>query len=250
VGVKLTVLPIHPSLFLLTIPNSPFAHSHHEGWYQSMLWSMIVDRCFISIPGLTIERTETTSQAGAARKNRDRKEAAERELIGPRHDAIIRTLQDGALELGAVEDSSSFRGGETSTKWLDDNFKLIRSMHDMLYRIHKSVDYNQKAIRNVQTFGFVTAGLTLQFLRLGYPGCGHVSLLCREKPMNLPTTIKQLPSLLAMIVLFTSFRKVAMASLNAIEDYLIGQDLATTCKIVDGSGAGSVGGLYYSGDSQ
>lgn len=74
----------------------------------------------------------------------------------PRHDALIfdpRSL----YEFGASETGPLFEG-VNATKWLQDNHKLAKGLHDMLSRLQRLVKQDREVLRDLQMVGIVTSG--------------------------------------------------------------------------------------------
>lgn len=143
---------------------------------------------------------------------------AHRQKTGRHLDAIIRTSEDDSHEYGGMEVASSFRGGTTSSKWLDDNFKLVKALRDMLFRLHELVDHDSAIVKKLQVVGVLNAGmcpepkpenllftnsylntgLALQVTHMNNPN-GYVSLLQREKLQHVPTGVQDLMKLLTLL---------------------------------------------------
>ncbi|KAG0634433.1 hypothetical protein HOY80DRAFT_527915 [Tuber brumale] len=203
-------------LLLLEAAGEPLRAPHLEDWYVSHVWSSIIDDCLLNLPSMTVERKEATCRATALRKNRHRQKLTARTKLGPRLDAIIRTLEDDSYEYGGMEVARTFTGGVTSTKWLGDTFKLAKALRDMLYRLHKLVNGDVSIARQVQVVGIRTAGLALQFLRLGHPGIGYVCLLTREQLVQVPKDVGELPELFGVFMMVARLKEVIRASTEAI----------------------------------
>lgn len=82
---------------------------------------------------------------------------ANRLKTGRRLDAIIRTIEDDYHEYGGIEVARSFRG-VTSSKWLNDNFKLAKALRDMLFCLHELVDHDNAIAKKLQVVGVLNAG--------------------------------------------------------------------------------------------
>lgn len=102
---------------------------------------------------------ESSCRATSARKNRNRTMTgkANRLKTGRRLDAIIRTIEDNYHEYGGMEVAKSFRD-VTSSKWLNDNFKLAKALRDMLFRLHELVDHDNAITKRLQVVGVLNAG--------------------------------------------------------------------------------------------
>jgi len=124
--------------------------------------------------------------------------------IGARLDAIIRTVEDDYYEYGGMEAAKTFVGGERSTKWLGDGFKLCRALRDMLMRLHVLLgDEEGEEIKGerkkIQVVGVATGGLALQWVRMGNVG-GYVCCLQRERVMGVPKSVGGLHELMKLLM--------------------------------------------------
>jgi hypothetical protein len=198
-------------LIHLKAPDSPLTRSHDEGWYRGHIWTPMIDFCVLDIANLTLRRTEVPSTAVAGRRNQNRQGESTRTRLGRRHDGIFSTIGHDPVEFGAIEDGARY-GGMWSTKWLTDDSKLVKSLHDMLRRILE----RNKVTSVVQTVGFLTSELALQGVRLGYPGVGSVSLLWRENLLHAPTTVADLKDLIQIILMVVKFNDVLRKSLQSL----------------------------------
>ena len=180
---------------LLEAPGEPLRTAHLEDWYSSYIWSSILDDCLLDLPGMTVERKESPCRASSIRKNRHRTKS-HRMKLGARLDAIIRTVEDDYYEYGGMEVARTFNG-VTSTKWLGDEFKLVRAMRDMLFRLHELVG-GERGTR-LQVIGVTTAGLRCQWARLGCRA-GYVCLLDKEKMGIVPMAVGGLHELLKLLM--------------------------------------------------
>lgn len=103
---------------------------------------------------------ESPCRATSVRKNRHRTKTGpgNRQKIGRRLDAIIRTVEDDYFEYGGMEVARTFNG-ITSSKWLGDSFKLAKALRDMLFRLHGLVDHNEAIVKRLQVVGVFNAGM-------------------------------------------------------------------------------------------
>lgn len=147
-------------------------------------------------PPLTRERKEASCRASAERRNRNRTTNT-RARIGPRLDAVIRTVEDDTHEYGGMEVARSYTG-QTSSKWLGDMFKLAKALRDMLHRLHERVDHDEDVVRKLQVVGVLCAGVKIQTVRMG---CwkGGVGLLVKDPPMEVPVSVEGLTGLYKVI---------------------------------------------------
>ncbi|RUS18889.1 hypothetical protein BC937DRAFT_88207 [Endogone sp. FLAS-F59071] len=100
----------------------------------------------------SFRRLESSSLATAIRKNRKRIRKEDRSRIGRRLDAIVKTDDDAYYEYGAVEVARTFRSIK-STKWLTDNLKLAKVLHDMLVRLELLVNNQESVVKKLQVVG-------------------------------------------------------------------------------------------------
>ncbi|RUS27561.1 hypothetical protein BC938DRAFT_483065 [Jimgerdemannia flammicorona] len=144
-------------------------------------------------------RKESSSLATMIRKNRKRTRTGKKDRlrIGRRLDAIVKTDDDAYYEYGAVEVAKTFRGMK-STKWLTDNLKLAKALHDMLVRLELLVDNRESLVKKLQIVGLVNSGLKCQVLRMNHPN-GYVSLIKRDQLYEVPTIIEHLPDLFKLL---------------------------------------------------
>ncbi|RUP44941.1 hypothetical protein BC936DRAFT_148828 [Jimgerdemannia flammicorona] len=137
---------------LLENPDHLLRKPHLEGWYDSNIWSFIVDHALQDLRCMVTERKESSSLATAIRKNRKRIRKEDRSRIGRRLDAIVKTDDDAYYEYGAVEVARTFRSIK-STKWLTDNLKLAKVLHDMLVRLELLVNNQESVVKKLQVVG-------------------------------------------------------------------------------------------------
>ncbi|KAG0643436.1 hypothetical protein HOY80DRAFT_945688 [Tuber brumale] len=237
-------------LMLLEAPGEPLRTSHLEDWYSSYVWSSILDDSLLNLPGMTVERKESPCRATSLRKNRRRQKLSTRMKLGSRLDAIIRTSEDDYHEYGAMEVARTFTGGVTSTKWLGDAFKLVKALRDMLPRLHELVNGDAEITRRVQVVGVCTAGLALQYVRLGHPGIGHVCLLKREGLVQVPKGVGGgLAELLKVLMTVAQLKEVVRVSAEAVEERHIGKSEVDLYEELVGGKAGGEARLGWAIDT-
>ncbi|RUP47013.1 hypothetical protein BC936DRAFT_146227 [Jimgerdemannia flammicorona] len=206
---------------LFESPDQLLQKPHLEGWYDSNIWSFIVDYALQDLKGMeTVRyvpsdrfvcvcahtsdilisyRKESSSLATTMRKNRKRVRTGkeDRSKIGRRLDAIIKTDADAYYEYGAVEVAKSFRGVK-STKWLTDSLKLAKTLHDMLFRLEELVDHQDSLVKKLRVVGLVNSGLKCQILQMSHPN-GYVCLLERNELLEVPTVVENLRDLFMLL---------------------------------------------------
>jgi hypothetical protein len=94
-----------------------------------------------------------------------------------------------------MEVSHTFHGGMTSTKWLRDHGKLVKSLRDMLGRL---VTHRNQSTGPQQVVAAIGAGLTLRFYRLIHHR-GSVCLWQPEEPKRVPSTVGKFRDLLFLL---------------------------------------------------
>lgn len=189
---------IRSVLILLETDTNPLsAKTHAEDWFSMQIWAPIIDKCFIGIPGMEVQRKEIACIATARRRNRDRS-SEDRAATGPRLDGIVHTAEDDTYEYGAMEVGKKWNG-VNSTKSQGDGAKLIKCLRDMLRRLHERVDNRADVIHKLQVVGLLTQGLRCQLLRICHPK-GYICLLVREKTLAVPTVASELDDLLDLVV--------------------------------------------------
>ena len=110
----------------LGIPAIPPPLPHLEGWYTSHLWSPLFDHGFLALPSLTTERQEASCLASALRRNHTRTDTRSRARVGPKLDAIMRSIVQNGLEYGGMEHART--ASVSSSKALMDAQKLARAL--------------------------------------------------------------------------------------------------------------------------
>lgn len=205
---------------LLDDPNRPLKDKPQlENWYGYHVWSSIIDACFLALPDVRLDRTESTVAASARRKNLNRvDERSTRAKLGPRLDGILRTA-DGH-ELMGIEAAAA--GSVHSAKWLSDARKLTRAMRDMLWHVHK---FRQEGDGPMQIVGISTMGLHVQTSRLVW-GQGYVTILKRGEAMDVPNDACRFEVFLKLLGEVWRMREVARGMI----DLLAGRARGTASK--------------------
>lgn len=196
--------------------GNPLRQPHLEGWYTTHIWSLILDKCLLSLPYITLERNEAACHATALRKNRTRTDSATRMRSVPHLDGIIRSVQDVPHEFGGTEVIRTFHGSTTSTKWLNDDQKLGKALRDMFDRQHDLVEHNPALVKHLQLVGFITGGLVLSISRLCHPD-GYVCVLKREGRQEVPAEVTHLKHLLLLLTRVVQVKKVIKGCIDAVE---------------------------------
>ncbi|CAI2197966.1 17774_t:CDS:2, partial [Funneliformis geosporum] len=157
--------------------DSPLVRNQYEDWFTVALFGACIDLCMRNGQlGTDVKRTDAPSLASAIRKNRAQPSNA-RKFIGRKIDGIIYII-NRLLEVGAIEAARSFLG-ESDRKCLIENFKMPKTLHDMLAEHIRSVDYDDEKIDKLQVFGILHLGLRVQFTRLWRAG-GSITIFHKD----------------------------------------------------------------------
>ncbi|KAG0132707.1 hypothetical protein HOY82DRAFT_605992 [Tuber indicum] len=192
-----------------------------ESWYGFNIWSDILDASLIDLRGPTVERNRAMCRATAEFRNLEEGNHG-RVKVRPFHSGIIRSLENDYHEYGGIEDGPSFGGCVREREWLVDNFKLLKSLRDMLKRLDKLVQNNPHVRQRMQVVGISTAGLAMQYAYLGYSPVGYspvgyVYLLQRGEIMHVTTSIEGFPNILRMLVTVARVKELIRVSFEAVQ---------------------------------
>lgn len=198
--------------------ETTFAANHLEQTFCYRYWYLL-DKIFLSVPGVTFVRRESTCRASSLRKNQDRVETSTRQKIGRRFDGILRSFEDGSQEFVAVEAARRLIGGAEATKWMKDSRKVEKALRDMLGRLHDVVGHDWKIIPNLEVVGINTAGFDFQTCRMSHPK-GHVCLLKWEATRRFPTSVSQLQELLLLLAHIVQIKGVVARTVKAVRGRL------------------------------
>ncbi|GBC05148.1 hypothetical protein RclHR1_06060006 [Rhizophagus clarus] len=187
-------------------PNEPLQKQHLESWFDINVWSLIVDHGLRNVTRMETVRKESSSEAVSMRKNRKRsntrRKKVGRKKMGYRMDGIFRMYVDN-VEYGAIEVAKKFE----ETKLLADGYKLGKAMHDILLYLSRKVNFEETKIRKLRVAGMLHLGLKSQVLHLSSPK-GYVSILKREKLLEVPATIKKLRDLIRVLASVWMLKKI------------------------------------------
>ncbi|KAF0406827.1 c2h2-type zinc finger transcription factor [Gigaspora margarita] len=145
-----------------------------EGWFQSDVWSRIIDPAFHNTT-FELLRGESMSFASSDRKN-DGRTAFDRKKIGKKGDGIFRITAD-RMELGAIESGREWEG-LYGTKYLKDSLKLNKMLKDMITNLISECSFNTS--RQLQVIGILNGGNRLQMIEMDTPK-GYISRVKRGK---------------------------------------------------------------------
>ncbi|CAJ0755590.1 4028_t:CDS:2 [Entrophospora sp. SA101] len=101
----------------------------------------------------------------------------EQKSVGHKIDGIIYTT-DELLKLGAIEGARSFKG-VSDNKYLDEEFKMPKSLQDMYSGLIRAVNYDDQRADKLQVIGILHLGLWIQFVRLWCAG-GSICIFCKD----------------------------------------------------------------------
>ncbi|KAG0135417.1 hypothetical protein HOY82DRAFT_600492 [Tuber indicum] len=182
----------------LEAPDNPLIQDHPESWYGFNIWSDILDASLIDLRGPTVERNRAM-------------------CLRPFQNGIIRSLENDYHEYGGIEDGPSFGGCVREREWLVDNFKLLKSLRDMIKRLDKLVQNNPHFRQRMQVVRISTAGLAMQYAYLGHSPVGYVYLLQRGEIMHVTTSIEGFPNILRMLVTVARVKELIRVSFEAVQ---------------------------------
>ncbi|KAI7892566.1 uncharacterized protein EV154DRAFT_418417, partial [Mucor mucedo] len=153
--------------------SKSLSSSKKELWYNIHIWSFI-DRLFDDIPALEVVRV-----IGSLKP-------LERRMIGYKCDFLVRDTtseHEESLEYGAGEVGIKYE--QKGTKLMTEgSVKLPKVLKDMLDQlIIKNKDY-----KNIQSFGVVHSGLTMQLITADRP-YQYITRITRGKELKIPSDV-------------------------------------------------------------
>ncbi|KAF0399780.1 c2h2-type zinc finger transcription factor [Gigaspora margarita] len=159
--------------------DCPLMRNQYEDWYTVALFGSCLDFCFRDMRlGTDIKRTDAPSLASANRKNRTRlSNTRKRKLTGRKIDGITYVI-NRHLEIGVIEAARSFNG-VSDRKYLIENFKMPKSLRDMLADMIRDVNYEEEKVNKLQVFGILHFGLRVQTTRLWRAG-GSITIYYKD----------------------------------------------------------------------
>ncbi|KAL0635500.1 hypothetical protein Q9L58_005548 [Maublancomyces gigas] len=181
-----------------------------EGWFDSNIWSPLIDHCLLGLDGIVVQRKEIKCYALKLIGNH-----------GPRYDAIIHTPRElDPIEYAAIEVSRSAESDESlpSKKYLTDSIKLVTGLHSMLRRLHILVDRDADTIAELQVVGILNAGLNMQIIRMNSPN-SNVFLLTRGSVRSIPTTIETLGTIFPLMNSIGMFKAIIRDSMAVVAGF-------------------------------
>ncbi|CAH1765183.1 12484_t:CDS:2 [Entrophospora sp. SA101] len=120
--------------------NAPLIRIQYEHWFTVALLGTCIDFCLRDI------------RLGTDIKIKS---------VGHKIDGIIYTT-DELLKLGAIEGARSFKG-VSDNKYLDEEFKMPKSLQDMYSGLIRAVNYDDQRADKLQVIGILHLGLWIQF---------------------------------------------------------------------------------------
>ncbi|RUO96787.1 hypothetical protein BC936DRAFT_141447 [Jimgerdemannia flammicorona] len=197
-------------LTLYEIKPQAFQAKHLERWYDTNVWSSVIDQCMWNLKNVELIRGESFSIASNTRKSENRI-LGDRKPVGHRADGILR-MELGRQEYGATEHGRLFLG-ENDTKFLLDGRKLVKMLKDML----RNVSGKSECLKNIEMVGYLHSERTLQIFVLDYLG-GYMLRLRKGPIYEIPQNLENIDDLLKLMaaVLSSKLRIVRTACLLQI----------------------------------
>jgi hypothetical protein len=205
-------LVVRGMLLLWHNPNKPLEQTHLENYFNSYLWPQIIDTLLLSVRRITFEHP---GRATARRINEDREASDIRARTRPRLDAVVKTFENGFDEFSGVEIARGYAGGETSTKWLSDSFKLAKVLADMLHCLHKRARHDEAVSKTLRVAGVICNGLKLQMMRMECHK-GAIAILTKDEPIQVSFTVEGLENLFQIIAEVSRMKAVIAESVEAV----------------------------------
>ncbi|KAH0609219.1 uncharacterized protein H6S33_001447 [Morchella sextelata] len=147
------------------LSRSSFNRNHQESWYISKLWEPIYNQCMETIPGSYMSRGESKSQGTC-----DRRDSYD----------IHRKKRKHGKKFSSTSDR----------KWVHDTLKVVKVLHDMLYRLQPSSGVvGSKGTGVLQVLGIVTAGRHCQNWRMSHAK-GSICLLVGDQVREIPNNFE------------------------------------------------------------
>ncbi|CAG8719013.1 17313_t:CDS:2 [Funneliformis caledonium] len=126
---------------------------------------------------------------------------------------IIRKI---TVEFGCAEAGRQFEG-ENGTKLLRERgLKMPKMMKDMFRHLCETFNQDDHKTRQLETIGFLHAGLMMVLLRLDSPA-GYVCRVSRSKSFSIATNIKEFGKTLPLISLTWKAKKIVENMISLIE---------------------------------
>ncbi|CAG8633693.1 523_t:CDS:10 [Rhizophagus irregularis] len=180
-------------LTLYEIKPRVFEKSHLERWYDTNIWSSIIDQCMWNLKDVELIRGESCSIASSERKAKNRI-MQERKPFGRRGDGVFR-MEKGLCEYGAAEHGHLFKG-EKDKKFMSDGFKLTRMLRDMLGRF--SAELSTEVFKQIEMVGYLHSERMLQIFALDYAE-GYMIRLRKGALLEVPKEPVEIDNLLKLM---------------------------------------------------
>ncbi|PKC10053.1 hypothetical protein RhiirA5_272604 [Rhizophagus irregularis] len=180
-------------LTLYEIKPRVFEKSHLERWYDTNIWSSIIDQCMWNLKDVELIRGESCSIASSERKAKNRI-MQERKPFGRRGDGVFR-MEKGLCEYGAAEHGHLFKG-EKDKKFMSDGFKLTRMLRDMLGRF--SAELSTEVFKQIEMVGYLHSERMLQIFVLDYAE-GYMIRLRKGALLEVPKEPVEIDNLLKLM---------------------------------------------------
>ncbi|CAI2194631.1 18378_t:CDS:2, partial [Funneliformis geosporum] len=168
-----------PNRFAENLKRSGTADEQYEYWYTVALFGACIDVAYRDAKlGTDVKRSDVPSYASSNRKNRSKK--SKRKLTGRKIDGIVYLIEN-LHEVGAIEGARSYAGVHDK-KYLEEYFKMPKTLRDMLTDLVIAVDYDESKMNKFQVFGIIHLGLKIQFSRLWRAG-GSITIFKKDPPL-------------------------------------------------------------------
>ncbi|KAL7266918.1 hypothetical protein RUND412_010514 [Rhizina undulata] len=170
------------------------AQQLNEGWFDSSLWSFLIDGACQSYPWMTLQRKEISSWASkhvAVTVTTPSYQA----MPSARYDGILHDRSNHRhLEYGLFEVKKDFIT-TLSPGWVGDELKSMKGLHGLGCHISASVNHDEDTLRKVQVIAFIHARFNFQVIK-ATPISPTETLITRSLLNEIPTTIADFPGIL------------------------------------------------------
>ncbi|CAG8482684.1 5042_t:CDS:10, partial [Funneliformis mosseae] len=212
-------------LTLYEIKPRVFEKSHLERWYDTNIWSSIIDQCMWNLKDVELIRGESCSIASSERKAKNRILQV-RKPLGRRGDGVFR-MEKGLCEYGAAEHGRLFQG-EKDKKFMSDGFKLTRMLRDMLGRF--SAELSTEVLKQIEMVGYLHSERMLQIFVLDYAK-GYMIRLRKGALLEVPKEPVNIDNLLKLITAVLSSKLRISRTISLLQTPEQSNDLEFTKKL-------------------
>ncbi|KAL7271500.1 hypothetical protein RUND412_005740 [Rhizina undulata] len=170
------------------------AQQLNEGWFDSSLWSFLIDGAFQSYLWMTLQRKEISSWASKHVVVTDTTPSYQA-MPSARYDGILHDRSNYRhLEYGLFEVKKDFTT-TSSPGWVSDDFKSMKGLYSLSCRISAAVNHDEDTLRKVQVIAFINARFNFQVIK-ATPISPTETLITRSLLNEIPTTIADFPGIL------------------------------------------------------